>query len=346
MGSDWKEINDPAVMNIQPLVSVQMLAYNHASFIAEAIDGVVMQQASFPIELVVGVDQSQDNTLEIVLRYQKRYPDKVRVLAAETRLGAHRNEILSFSACRGKYLALCEGDDFWVDPKKLAKQVEILESDSSVAGCYHDCYILYQASGAKRLFIGDRKIDRDANLASLVREWNIHTASMVFRNVIPAFELQKWLPCTLSSDYMLGLLVAQRGTWRYIDTPMAVYRRHGGGIWSGKRMVERLQQLVDFMEMLIRSKEYSNLTRTIAARKRDLIRELSIALASEGRVLKSCCQYVRSIGPRRALEGKFISSSRYGIVLAREICAHVGLKALSTWFWQKVIRTKESHSKH
>ena len=187
-------------------------------------------------------------------------------------------------------------------------------------------------------------MDRDTNLVSLIRKYNIPTPSMMFRNIIPTSEFQKWLPRTPWSDYMLALLVARRGPWRYMDTAMTVYRKHGGGVWSGKSAVERVRPLVDFMEMLLRSKEYPHLNPLIAARRRDAVRELSIALACERKFPESCYQYLRSFGSRHALEGKFTSSSRYGVVLVRELCSQVGLAGPSTWFWRKVVRRNGTDS--
>lgn len=111
----------------QPLVSVKMITYNHALFIAQAIEGVLQQKTTFPFELVIGEDCSTDGTRETVFEYQKKYPDIIRVITSDKNVGMMRNSLRALKACRGKYLAVCEGDDYWQSPYKLQKQVDYLE---------------------------------------------------------------------------------------------------------------------------------------------------------------------------------------------------------------------------
>lgn len=112
----------------EPLVSVKMLTYNHAPYIAQAIEGVLMQKTTFPFELVIGEDCSTDGTREIVFDYAKRYPDVIRVLTSEQNVGANENGTRVNAVLRGKYIAWCEGDDYWHRDDKLQMQVDYLES--------------------------------------------------------------------------------------------------------------------------------------------------------------------------------------------------------------------------
>ena len=121
------EISDPAVLLKNPLVSVQMITYNHEPHIAQAIEGVLMQETDFSIELIIGEDCSTDRTRDIVLDYQKKYPEIIRVVTSEHNVGMIKNGWRTNKACRGKYIAFCEGDDYWTDPLKLQKQVDFLE---------------------------------------------------------------------------------------------------------------------------------------------------------------------------------------------------------------------------
>lgn len=111
------------------MVSIPMLAYNHEDYICAALDGVLMQNCNFNFEIVVGEDCSTDKTREIVNKYVERYPDKIRIITSDTNVGAIENAKRTLSECTGKYLALCEGDDFWNDPLKLQKQVDFLEAN-------------------------------------------------------------------------------------------------------------------------------------------------------------------------------------------------------------------------
>jgi len=336
MPANWKEVSDPAVIKIEPLVSVAMLAYNHAAFIAEAIEGVLMQKTDFPIEMVIGVDSSQDNTLEIVLRYQELHPQIIRVLVPEQRLWMHKNCVLTLKSCRGKYTAMCEGDDFWIHPRKLARQVEFLEANARASGSFHDCFVLQQSSGQKELRVGEKEIDSDPDVASIIRDNNIATCSMIFRNVIPASELEEWLGCTRKSDFMLALLVARRGPWHYFDDPMSVYRVHQGGIWSGAGERERYAHNIQFWEVLMNSSTYANVAETIKARRRNDLRRLGIVLAREGKLLESSRYYFRSLGSKRALHGRFVGSSKYFKAFARSITVHLGLQKFATGNRQKL----------
>jgi len=113
----------------EPLVSVKMLTYNHAPYIAQAIEGVLMQKTTFPFELVIGEDCSTDGTREIVFDYAKRYPDIIRVVTSEQNVGAKKNSARVNEVLRGKYIAWCEGDDYWHRDDKLQIQVDYLEKN-------------------------------------------------------------------------------------------------------------------------------------------------------------------------------------------------------------------------
>ena len=126
-------------MNHSPLVSVIIPAYNHELYIAQAIEGVLQQEVDFPYELVIGEDYSTDATREIVLEHQKKYPDIIRVITSDKNVGGIENSTRTLQACRGKYLAYCEGDDYWHHPLKLQKQVDFLESNPDY-GMVHSDY--------------------------------------------------------------------------------------------------------------------------------------------------------------------------------------------------------------
>jgi len=123
-------------MTARPLVSVKMITYNHAPFIARAIQGVLQQRTTFPFELVIGEDCSSDGTREIALGYQKRHPGVVRVITSERNVGMKRNGLRTLEACRGRYIAFCEGDDYWHHPGKLQLQADYLEE-------HRDCGLVF-----------------------------------------------------------------------------------------------------------------------------------------------------------------------------------------------------------
>jgi glycosyltransferase involved in cell wall biosynthesis len=123
------EYSDQLVQSKSPVVSVLMLAYNHAKYICQAIEGVAAQKTSCPIELIIGEDCSPDNTLDVALSYQKKYPDLIRIITGDVNVGSRKNSYRLETAARGKYIAYCEGDDYWHDPIKLQNQVDFLETN-------------------------------------------------------------------------------------------------------------------------------------------------------------------------------------------------------------------------
>lgn len=131
----------------EPLVSVKMITYNHAPYIAKAIEGVLQQKTNFPFELVIGEDCSTDGTREIVFEYQKKYPEVIRVITSEKNVGMKKNGYRITKACRGKYIAFCEGDDYWHNLDKLQKQVDYLESHPECGLIYSSYDVIHVESG-------------------------------------------------------------------------------------------------------------------------------------------------------------------------------------------------------
>lgn len=118
--------------NNKPLVSVCMITYNHEKYIKDAIEGILMQKTSFPIELIIGEDCSTENTRKIVEDYAEKYPNLIFAQYSEKNLDMMNNFFNVLQAVRSKYIALCEGDDYWTDPLKLQKQVDFLANNLNI----------------------------------------------------------------------------------------------------------------------------------------------------------------------------------------------------------------------
>ena len=132
----WIEFSAPEVLVQQPLVSVCMITYNHERYLAEAIEGVIRQQTSFPVELIIGEDCSKDRTREIAFEYQRRFPETIRLITSKRNIGMQQNYHRVIMAARGKFIAFCEGDDFWHVPDKLQQQIQFLEhNDTFILTC-------------------------------------------------------------------------------------------------------------------------------------------------------------------------------------------------------------------
>lgn len=214
-----------------PLVSVWMITYNHEKYIAQAIDSVLMQKANFEYEIVIGEDYSTDRTREIVSDYKAKYPDRIKLLLQEKNVGMMQNFISTLKSCTGKYIALCEGDDYWTDPYKLQKQVDFLESNPAFSFCFHNSYVYDEDISREYLFNDDKGTFFKKNLNSdrvtesweLINEWICPTASMVFRNKYPLdyslFEKTKY------GDIVLILSLARHGKVYYFNQVSSVYRK-------------------------------------------------------------------------------------------------------------------------
>lgn len=246
IAADTEEICAPELCG-DPLVSVRVITYNQASFIRQALDGVYLQETAFPLEVVIGDDHSTDGTTEIVLEYQRRYPEKTRVLLAKENLGRHGgngrlNFIRSLQACRGKYVALLEGDDYWTDPGKIRKQVEFLDAHAECVLCCHPVLWQYEDTpGREHLSEASSTAMVDVERI-LSGEFVVHTCSTVLRRASVEC-LPEWFFEAPVADLPFLVILRQKGLIGYLDAPMGHYRVHAGGVWqtkSGRFKVERL----------------------------------------------------------------------------------------------------------
>lgn len=213
------------------VVSALMITYNHEPFIREAIEGVLMQQASFPVELVIGEDCSTDRTRDICLEYQQKYPEKIRLLLNEKNLGMMPNFIQTLNACTGKYIALCEGDDYWTDKLKLQKQVDFLEGNEEYMICAHDVWVKTEGELKEDFIIKKRYPKTTFNVFDLLIYGNqIHTPSVVFRNNLANYPEQA-LKSPLGDFFLWVWLTREGGLIKKLDEKMGVYR-HGVGLFS------------------------------------------------------------------------------------------------------------------
>jgi len=221
--------NDNTISDI--MLSVCMVTYNHEQFIEQAINGVLAQKVSFRIELVIGEDCSTDSTRKICIDYQKQYPDIITLNLPDKNIGAQQNFVNTCSMCKGKYVALCEGDDYWIDENKLQKQVDFLERNPDYSLSSHNSVIL--AHNGKLLYDPPLAGTTYTTADIISLDWGIMTASIVFRR--SSFTIPAWFKNVRNGDYALQLLVSAKGMVNYIPEYMSVYRRHLGGVSIGFR---------------------------------------------------------------------------------------------------------------
>lgn len=236
--------------NPSPKVSVCMTTYNHARFIKQAIESVLMQKTNFTYELVIGEDCSTDRTREIVIRFQQQNPERIRLLLPEKNLGMIPNLIRTLQACRGQYVALLEGDDYWTSCYKLEKQVDFLDSHPECSICFHTVDEVFDAKNhqAPRLYAPG--LSKEAfGLEDLLVYNFMYTASVMFRN--RPKEMGEFLEHYQHSeidDWEVFIFNAQFGKIGFIDEPMAVYRIHAAGVWSSMDLVGQIDQEIRLLE--------------------------------------------------------------------------------------------------
>ena len=224
-----------------PLISVWVITYNHADFIEKCLNSILAQEIDYAFEICLGEDESTDGTREICREYAARYSNIIRLFLRDRNdprragcAGAWQfNFIETFKACRGKYVALCDGDDFWSDPKKLQKQVDYLEQHSECSGCFHK---IGQVSEDGRIIHADMgyppRREEFYSLDDFLCYGNLFPLfSVVFRNheqVAP-----EWIRQAPIGDMIVHACNLQRGDYGFVDEVMGYYRIHGGGLASG-----------------------------------------------------------------------------------------------------------------
>jgi glycosyltransferase involved in cell wall biosynthesis len=266
-------------------VSVLTITYNHEKYIAQAIDSILTQQVNFDYEIVIGEDASTDRTREIVLEYAKQHPDKIRVLlrdaAAAERdrargLGGKANFVDGLQSCRGEFVALLDGDDYWTDAHKLQKLVDFLESHSECSLSFHDATVLFEdnSEAPRPLYPASQK--EITTLAELVSTGVFPVpCTVLFRNKIFG-ELPESFNDVANGDWLLFILLAEHGDFGYFNEVMAAYRIHTAGFWSSLNTKRRLEQHTKTYEAInaqLNFKYDREITERVAALRRALPRQ-------------------------------------------------------------------------
>ena len=229
-------------------VSVCVQTYNHSNYIKECLDSILAQKVDFDLEVLLGEDDSTDDTRAICKEYALKYPniiklflhDRKNVIYINNRATGRYNFMYNLKYANGKYLAFCEGDDYWTDPYKLQKQVDFLEAEASFSLCFHPVKI--QTEPEKKIV--EDQITRQVAQENTVKELSygnfIHTPSVMIRN---NFELPTWFEKVPFGDLSLWTLTALKGKIFKMEEEMAIYRVHSESLMGNLKRLSFSQKM-------------------------------------------------------------------------------------------------------
>jgi glycosyltransferase involved in cell wall biosynthesis len=255
----------------QPLLSVRLMAYNNVGFIKAALDGCLIQETNFPFEIVVGDDFSTDGTAEIIKDYAKRFPDKVRMLdrpvggtyyVERLKKGRVHNWVDIVNNCKGKYIAVLDGDDYWTDKNKLQIQVDFLEKNQDFSICFHRVQIL---RGEKLEAITNPNTPEETDFDYLIAQsYYLNSSSIVF-NKEHLIAWPDWVYQIFSMDVCVqAFLTLNGGKVKMLQNNMAIYRLHGNSLLS--------EITNDYFGSLLKSQTlYSNIQKEVPENKKALL---------------------------------------------------------------------------
>lgn len=230
------------------LVDILMPVYNHEKFLEDALNGVVKQRTNFNFRLLIGEDCSTDNSRLIIERFRNNYPTIIFPAYRQTNLGAHKNGELLFKEMSSKYVAICEGDDYWTDLSKLQKQIDFLEGHTDYAICFHGVHEMEKDKEPVLCQLTD--LPKTYTIEDLASSLNfIHTVSVVFR--LNFREFPDWFNQVPAADYALHMLNASYGKIYYMPEPMGVYRKFTG-IWGPQNLLHKYTNWCKSLGFLIR----------------------------------------------------------------------------------------------
>lgn len=258
----------PSATSENPLVSVCVQTYQHAKYIEKCLEGILMQKTNFEFEILLGEDGSSDKTREICINYANKFPNKIKLflhhrennIEINGKPTGRFNLIYNLLQAKGEYIALCEGDDYWSCEFKLQKQVDFLDNNSTYSGCAHNVEVSYEDHFDREILF----YKNDMSTLEEALHYFYPTCSMVFRAkfVVNTKGLEIFYKPLSSGDKIIQLLLFKNGPLKYLDSKMAVYRKHSRGM-SYENSSGKHKEAILFMKIgkQLFDKQYSKLFR-------------------------------------------------------------------------------------
>jgi glycosyltransferase involved in cell wall biosynthesis len=286
-------------------ISVFLITFNQAQFVAEALESVLMQQATFDYEVVIADDCSTDGTIEILKDYHKRHPKRIKLILHQKNVGMARNALEVLESCAGEYVACLEGNDYWTDPRKLQRQADYLDHHTGCALCHHSVeHVLWPGESRIRHFPPVRYRDRSDGRDLAIFNY-IQTCSVMFRRT--------WLPVLGPQFHELNLgnwplfiLLSQRGWIGFLEETMAHYRVRPNKRWNRHSAGDKIRAMEKMAWYLLERVEGS---------AKEIWKSMILALA-----LKDAALALRSLSLAKAAE-----RLRYFVIQSGKFGAHFWL---------------------
>jgi glycosyltransferase involved in cell wall biosynthesis len=248
--------------NDELIIAIWMVTYNHELYIKKAIESVLMQKTDYNFKLFIGEDYSTDATRGICIKFANQFPDKIELILNETNIGANLNGALVYNRCfnsGAKYIAMCEGDDYWTDPLKLQNQVDFLENNKDFSICFTD-YKVFDESNRKFNYPDLKNKYKNKSVFSrndIILSNFIPTATVMFKTRKEVFS--KLDPSLYPGDWFLHVLNSEYGKIKFLPFESTVYRKHDGGVCSASNPIDNNMKYLKSIKIFrkLYSKKYS-----------------------------------------------------------------------------------------
>lgn len=241
---------------MQPLLTVCIITYNHARYIRQAIQGVLLQEVNFPISILIADDCSKDGTRDILIEYKKKHPDLINLILQEKNVGPAQNWVDLITAPSSKYIAYLEGDDYWIDKTKLQKQVNFLEGNPDHSFCFHQAIRMNEQTSSYDVY--PQNEISSFNAADFFKMITIPMGSLVYRKAVPI----EVIKTHSHGDFLMLCSLLTHGKAYFLKEPMSVYRVHPNGVSFNHSSLsyvnKRLKELEIEWELPVLSQEVRN----------------------------------------------------------------------------------------
>lgn len=263
-------------MKNTPLVSINCITYNQEKYIATAINSFLAQKTNFEFEILIHDDASTDNTVKILKDFQKKYPDKIKLILQKENQFQKKIKILSLNERRSnaKYIAVCEGDDYWISPDKLQKQVEYMENNPDCSMIFHDAILVDEDQSFLGEFPGTYK--RKEGIKKINELNFIPTASKLYRQKY-IIDVPSWFHDAPHGDFSNMLICSNYGYIYYLDEKMSAYRTNvNGSLLFNEMKKYKINPKSQIRQINLRIEELQKYNKWSKYKKNDLISEMII----------------------------------------------------------------------